>query len=56
MAFVISSNEDFGKYSLQNFFTTQEFDEYNWLKNYKDAFFDVKVNTSIKSGMLITET
>lgn len=46
----------FGKYALNNFFTTQDFDNYNWLDSYKNAFFEVKVDTSIKSGMLITET
>lgn len=45
-----------GKYALNNFFTTQEFEDYNWLENYKNAFFKVEVNTSVKSGMLITET
>lgn len=46
----------FGKYALSHFFTTQEFEDYNWLGNYQNAFFDVTVNTSVKSGMLITET
>jgi spore germination protein KC len=46
----------FGKYALKNFFTTEDFDNYNWLENYKNAFFEVKVDTSIQSGMLITET
>lgn len=45
-----------GKYSLSNFLTTQEFENYDWLYNYRNAFFDVNVDTSIKSGMLITET
>lgn len=46
----------FGKYALNNFFTTQNFDNYNWLRNYQNAFFEVEVDTSVKSGMLITET
>lgn len=45
-----------GKYALSNFLTSYEFEDYDWLFNYKDAFFDVEVNSSIKSGMLITET
>ena len=45
-----------GNYALKNFFTTKEFEDYAWLENYKNAFFKVKVNSSIKSGMLITET
>lgn len=51
-----SDISDFGKYALSNFFTTDEFNNYNWLNNYKNAFFDVEINTSVKSGMLITET
>jgi len=44
-----------GKYALQNFFTTKEFENYDWSKNYQDAFFDVEVDTSIKSSLLINE-
>lgn len=46
----------FGKFALSNFFTVEDFENYKWLENYQNAFFDVEVNTSIKSGMLITET
>ncbi len=46
----------FGKYALGNFFTTQDYDNYKWCDNYHNAFFDVKIDTSIKSSMLITET
>lgn len=46
----------FGKYVLGNFFTTQDFDNYDWLRNYQNSFFEVEVDTSVKSGMLITET
>ena len=46
----------FGKYALGNFFTTKDFDEYNWCDNYQNAFFEVEVDTSIKSSMLLTET
>lgn len=45
-----------GTYSLKNFFTTREFEKYSWLENYKNSFFKVTVNSSVKSGMLITET
>lgn len=45
----------FGKYALQNFFTTEEFENYDWSKKYEDAFFAIEVDTSIKSGMLINE-
>lgn len=46
----------FGKYALSNFLTTQEINDYNWLANYQNAFFDVEIDTSVESGMLITET
>ena len=46
----------FGKYALKNFFTTKDLTNYDWRNSYKDAFFDVKIDTSIKSGMLITQT
>ena len=51
-----SDINSFGNYALKNFFTTKEFEDYSWLENYKNAFFKVKVNSSIKSGMLITGT
>ncbi len=46
----------FGKSASSNFFTIEDFENYNWLDSYQDSFFDVDVNTSIKSSMLITET
>lgn len=51
-----SDINNFGKHALNNFFTTQEYENYDWLQNYKNAFFEVKVDTSVKSGMLLTET
>ena len=45
-----------GTYALKNFFTTGEFEDYSWLENYQNAFFKVNVDSSVKSGMLITET
>ena len=47
---------DFGRFSLKNFLSIEDFQKYNWEKNYKNAFFNVNVNTSIKSSMLITES
>ena len=46
----------FGRPACSNFLTTKDFDDDNWLYNYRNAFFDVKVDTSVKSGMLLTET
>ena len=51
-----SDIDGLGKYSLQNFFTSKQFEQYSWLENYKNAFFDVEIDTSVKSGMLLTET
>ena len=51
-----SDINSFGTYALKNFFTTKEFENYFWLENYKNAFFKVNVDSSVKSGMLITET
>ncbi len=45
-----------GKYALKNFLTWDDYEEYNWLDNYQNAYFDVEVDTSIESSMLITET
>lgn len=46
----------FGKYAFSSFLTSEDFKDYDWLIRYQDAYFDVNVETSIKSGMLITET
>ena len=46
----------FGNFALKNFLTTQDYDNYNWRENYKNSFFHVNVDTSVKSGMLITAT
>jgi len=51
-----SDINSFGTYALKNFFTTKEFENYSWLENYRNAFFKVNVDSSVKSGMLITET
>lgn len=46
----------FGKYAYCKFLTCSELKDYNWSEKYKDSFFDVKVNTTIKSSHLLTET
>lgn len=45
-----------GKYALKNFLRTQEFDNYDWHGNYRNAFFEVNTDSIVKSGMLITDT
>ena len=51
-----SDINEFGKYALSKFLTTNDFNDYNWNKNYKDSFFSVNVNTSVQSSILLTET
>lgn len=46
----------FGVYSLSQFKTSTEFDNYNWLVNYKNSTFDVDINTVMDSGFLLTQT
>lgn len=45
-----------GLYALSKFSTSTEFDNYNWLDNYKNCTFDVEINTVIDSGFLLTQT
>lgn len=47
---------EFGKYALSNFLTTKDYNDYNWNENYKNSFFDIKVNTEVESSILLTET
>lgn len=44
-----------GRYAAQNFKTTKEWEDYNWLENYQNCTFKVKVSTTIKAGQLLTE-
>lgn len=46
----------FGKYFRKNFLTESEFKNYNWKNKYKDSFFEVSVDSSIKSSFLLTQT
>lgn len=45
-----------GKTAKSKFLTTKDFSDYNWNEKYKDSFFDVSVDTSIKSSFLLNET
>lgn len=45
-----------GTHSLKLFLTSDDFENYNWKNAYKDCFFDVYVNTSIKSAGLLIES
>lgn len=46
----------FGRHALKNFKTANEFEEYDWLNHYQDAFFETDVKVTIKSGFLLTGT
>ncbi len=43
----------FGKYAAHSFLTQDDFDSYNWLENYQNSFFNVNIDTNIKSGYLL---
>ena len=35
---------NFGKNALCNFTTINEFENYNWLSNYENSFFNININ------------
>lgn len=45
-----SDIDGFGKYAVKYFTTIQDWQEYNWLDNYKNSIFNVEVETNLKSG------
>ena len=45
-----------GTHALKLFLTSGEFEDYNWKNAYKDSFFDVSVDTSVKSSALLSES
>lgn len=45
-----------GQYMVRHFLTSDEWSEYNWLDNYQNCFFDVSVDSQVKSGYLLMET
>lgn len=45
-----SDIDGFGKYAVKYFSTTEEWNNYKWLDNYKNCFFNIEVNSKIKSG------
>lgn len=48
--------DKFGKIATKHFLTTDEWNNYNWLNSYQNAFFTVNVDTNVESGVLISET
>lgn len=51
-----SDINEFGKYALSDFLTTEDFSNFNWNESYKDTFFSINVKTSVESSILLTET
>lgn len=45
-----SDIDGFGKKAIMQYKTIDEWNNANWLDNYKNSFFDVSVNVNIKSG------
>ena len=45
-----------GKYALNKFKTNSDFNNYNWLDNYENSFFNVEAKVNIKSNFLLTGT
>lgn len=48
--------DDFDKYAVSKFFTNNQWDAYDWVSSYPDAFFDVKVHTKVNSSLLLTQS
>lgn len=46
----------FGKYTLKNYKTIQEWENSKWLENYKNANFNVNVHLKLKSGNLFNKS
>ena len=44
-----------GRYAAKNFITIDDWNNYNWLENYQNSVFKVNVDTSIKTGNLLTQ-
>ena len=45
-----SDIDGFGKKAISKYLTIDEWHDSNWLVNYKNSFFKVKVNVNVKSG------
>ncbi len=45
-----------GQYAIGNFKTRSEFEEYNWLDNFDNAFFNVNTEVKVRSNFLLIGT
>ena len=48
--------DSFGLYASKYFSTNQEWENYNWIHHYKDAYFDVEFDVNLRSSYLLTST
>lgn len=48
--------DGFGLYALKYFSTNMEWNEYNWLHHYKDAYFNIDISVNLRSSYLLTAT
>ena len=48
--------DSFGLYASKYFSTNQEWENYNWIHHYKDAYFDVELDVNLRSSYLLTST
>ena len=46
---------NFGSYVMKNYLTWDDWNDSDWLTNYENSFFKVKVNSTIQSGQLFTK-
>lgn len=46
----------FGKYAVSNFLSIDEWENYNWLENYQNSFFNVDIDVDIVSRYLLIDT
>ena len=46
----------FGKYAVKYFTNIQDWNNYNWLDNYRNAFFKVSVDSKVKSTYLLLDS
>ena len=44
-----------GRFAVKNFKTINDWNNYNWLENYQNCTFKVNIDTSIKTGNLLTQ-
>lgn len=48
--------DDFDKYAVTHFFTNSDWEAYDWINSYNNAFFYINVHTKVNSSMLLTES